>query len=130
MATINIPRPAARRQSDSGRSARREQLARRTRRNGTGYLFMAGAILCFALFSWYPMVREVIMSFQRSNFAGQTTWVGLQNYRHIVDDPDFWNAWKATATFAGLALVFGYALPFLVAIVLNEMRHGRTYFSL
>jgi multiple sugar transport system permease protein len=117
-------RPAA------GRPERRSRLARKTRENTTGYLFMIGAIGCFALFYWYPMVREVIMSFQRTNFAGQTTWVGLANYRHIVADPSFWAAWRATALFALLALVLGYLVPFATAIVLNELRHFRGYFRL
>jgi multiple sugar transport system permease protein len=119
-----IGRPASRRQ---GRPSR---YARQARRSGTGYLFMIGAIACFALFSWYPMIREVIMSFQRTNFAGDTTWVGLANYRHVIADPSFWSAWRATALFALLALVFGYLVPFVTAIVLNELRHCRAYFRL
>ena len=27
--------------------------------------FLIGAVLCFAFFSWYPIVREIIMSFQK-----------------------------------------------------------------
>ncbi len=103
---------------------------RETRRNLTAYGFLIGAVVCFALFSWYPMIREVVMSFQKTNFAGETTWVGLQNYRHIIADPSFWGAWRATALFAGLALVFGYAIPFVTAVVLNELRHWRGYFRL
>jgi multiple sugar transport system permease protein len=126
---INVPgdrigRAAPRRQG------RRSRYARRARSSGTGYLFMIGAIVCFALFSWYPMIREVIMSFQRTNFAGDTTWVGLANYRHVIADPSFWSAWRATALFALLALVFGYLVPFVTAIVLNELRHCRAYFRL
>jgi multiple sugar transport system permease protein len=112
------------------RPERRARLALTARRGATGYLFMFGAILCFALFSWYPMVREVIMSFQRTNFAGETTWVGLENYRHVFADPSFWAAWRATALFALLALVFGYAVPFVTALILNELRHFRAYFRL
>jgi multiple sugar transport system permease protein len=130
MATINVSQSTTQPPLALGRAARRDRFARRVRRNTTGYLFLAGAIICFAIFSWYPMIREVIMSFQKTNFAGQTKWVGFQNYRHIFADPDFTNAWKATAAFAGLALIFGYLLPFLTAIVLNEIRHGMGYFRL
>lgn len=92
----------------------------------TGYAFLAGAIFCFALFSWYPMVRGIVMSFQRTR-RGETTWVGWANYERIVQDPSFWTAWKNTATFTLLALILGYALPFVVAIVFNELRHARGY---
>ena len=109
---------------------RRPLRTRKLRDNTSAYVLMVGAIFCFALFSWFPMIREVIMSFQKTKFAGETTWVGLQNYRHIVRDPSFWGAWRATALFAGLALIFGYAIPFVTAVVLNELRHWRGYFRL
>jgi multiple sugar transport system permease protein len=100
--------------------------ARRTRTNLTGYAFLSGAVLCFAVFSWYPMVRGVLMSFQRTR-RGETTWVGWDNYERIVNDPSFWTAWKNTFYFTALALILGYAVPFLVAILLNEFRHAKGY---
>ena len=99
---------------------------RRVRTNLTGYAFLLGAVACFALFSWYPMVRGVVMSFQRTR-RGETTWVGWDNYARIVDDPSFWTAWTNTLYFTALALVLGYALPFGVAILLNEFRHVKGY---
>jgi multiple sugar transport system permease protein len=91
-----------------------------------GWAFMAGAILCFALFSWYPMIRGIIVSFQRTR-RGVTTWVGWANYDRVVHDPSFWTAWKNTAYFTVLALILGYAVPFVVAIIFNEFRHARGY---
>jgi multiple sugar transport system permease protein len=96
------------------------------RRNLTGWGFLAGGVLCFALFSWYPMLRELVMSFQRTRY-GVTSWAGLDNFSRVVDDPDFWKAWRNTAEFTGLALVVGFALPFLVAVVLNELRHAKGF---
>jgi multiple sugar transport system permease protein len=127
MAVITVPgvaeqygagaRPAGRRRGGRGR---------KLQNNLTGYAFLIGAVVCFALFSWYPMVRGVVMSLQRSR-AGVTTWVGLDNYQRIVNDPSFWTAWKNTLYFTVLALVFGYAVPFFVAILLNELRHAKGY---
>ncbi len=83
-------------------------------------------MLCFALFSWYPMVREIIMSFQKTHL-GVTTWAGWANYIRIFHDPEFRTAWANTLEFTGLALVFGYAVPFFTAILLNELRHAKGY---
>jgi multiple sugar transport system permease protein len=74
------------------------------------------------------MVREVIMSFQKTNFAGDTKWVGFENYRHVFADPDFWAAWRMSGLFTLFALVLGFAVPLAVAVVLNEMRHAKGYF--
>ncbi|MDG4760938.1 sugar ABC transporter permease [Micromonospora sp. WMMD710] len=87
---------------------------------------MIGAVLCFVVFSWYPMVRGIVMSFQRTR-RGETTWVGWDNYSRILADPSFWPAWQNTLYFTVLALVVGYAVPFCVAILLNEFRHAKGY---
>jgi len=128
--TINVSAAAAFDARAAARARRRAPLARRLRRHGTGYLFLLGAVICFALFSWYPMIREVIMSFQKTNFAGDTKWVGFQNYRHVWADPDFWTAWRNSGLFTLFALVLAFAVPFAVAVVLNEIRHARSYFRL
>src|SRR5487761_1168183 len=113
------PGPFERRAVGSRRS-------RQLRRNLSAHGVLIGALLCFALFSWYPMAREIIMSFQKTHL-GVTTWAGWQNYSRIFHDPTFWTAWRNTLEFTGLALVFGYAVPFFAAILLNELRHAKGY---
>ena len=99
---------------------------RKLRDNLTGYAFLIGAIFCFALFQWFPMIRGIVMSFQHTK-RGVTTWVGFDNFVRIVQDPSFWTAWKNTFYFTVLALILGYVVPFVVAILLNELRHGKGY---
>jgi len=101
-------------------------LRRKVRQNLTAHGFLIGAVLCFGYFSWYPMVREIVMSFQKTK-RGRTTWVGLDNLDHILQDPAFWQAWRNTLLFTVLALLLGFGVPFLVAILLNELRHARSY---
>ena len=108
------------------RQAVRGRRSRQLRRNLSAHGFLIGAVLCFAFFSWYPMAREIIMSFQKTHL-GVTTWAGWQNYSRIFHDPTFWTAWRNTLEFTGLALVFGYAVPFFAAILLNELRHAKGY---
>lgn len=105
---------------------RRARRNRRLKDNLTGYAFLIGAVICFAFFSWYPMIRGVVMSFQRTR-AGETTWVGWENYERIINDPSFWTAWQNTLYFTVLALVLGYAVPFFLAVLLNEFRHAKGY---
>src|SRR6202042_2619599 len=106
---------------------RPKALLPRARRNAGAWAFLIGAVLCFSFFSWYPIVREVIMSFQKPVYGGGFAWTGWSNYIRIFHDPTFWQAWRNTAEFTLLALVLGFALPFVVAIVLNELRHARGY---
>ena len=111
----------------TARGRRPRALLPRARRNAAAWGFLIGAVLCFSFFSWYPIVREVIMSFQKPVYGGGYAFAGWSNYLRIFRDPTFWQAWRNTLEFTVLALVVGYAVPFVVAIVLNELRHARGY---
>jgi multiple sugar transport system permease protein len=100
---------------------------RNLRRNLSAYGFLSGALICFAFFSWYPIIREFMLSFQQNNFVDPPVWVGLDNFTTVFRDSAFQPAWVNTVVFTLLALVFGYAIPFVIAIVLNELRHARGY---
>lgn len=98
--------------------------------NLTAYALLAGGLLCFALFSWYPIARAVLLGFEHTNFVGVSRWVGLANFRRLFADPEFFAAWRNTFQFTGFALVIGFLAPFGLAVVLNELRHARTLFRL
>jgi multiple sugar transport system permease protein len=102
---------------------------RNLKRNLTAHGFLIGAVLCFAFFSWYPMVREFLLAFQKTD-QGEVSWVGMDNLSTVFNDPAFWQAWRNTLLFTVLALVLGFAVPFVVAIVINELRHGKGYLRL
>jgi multiple sugar transport system permease protein len=125
----NVLTGAARRATaaPAAHGRRPRALLPRARRNGAAWGFLIGAVLCFSFFSWYPIVREVIMSFQKPVYGGGFAWTGWTNYIRIFHDPTFWQAWRNTIEFTLLALVIGFAVPFVVAIVLNELRHARGY---
>ncbi|MGC4833321.1 carbohydrate ABC transporter permease [Micromonospora vinacea] len=120
------PRKPGRPPSPYSARPQRTSLGRKVRDDLTGHSFLIGAVLCFVVFSWYPMVRGIIMSFQRTR-RGETTWVGWDNYSRIIADPSFWTAWQNTFYFTVLALALGYVVPFFVAILLNEFRHAKGY---
>jgi multiple sugar transport system permease protein len=119
------PKPLARRRPPRQRGGTR--LAPKVQRNVAAWGFLVGAVICFSFFSWYPIVREVIMSFQKPIYGGGYAWAGWHNYVTIWHDPEFWIAWRNTLEFTLLALVIGFAVPFCVAILLNELRHARGY---
>ncbi|QES43970.1 ABC transporter permease [Streptomyces venezuelae] len=119
-AVAPAPSPAPRRP----RAARRRAL----RENVTAYGFLSAAVVIFALFSWWPIVRNVLLGFQDVNFATGNTWNGTSNFAKLFDDPLFLTAWKNTGLFTLYALVLGFAVPFLTAVLLNEFRHARAYF--
>jgi multiple sugar transport system permease protein len=113
---------------DPRKRPRNGRLRRAIGDNLLAYAFMAGGLACFALFSWYPLVRGIILSFQQDNFVTDPYWVGTENYAALFEDPLFWTAWKNTLVFTGFALVLGYLVPLFLAILLNELRHLKGFF--
>ena len=92
-------------------------------------LFALPMLLIFTAFSWYPIVRLVVLSFQHTNLVDPPTWAGLDNFREVINDPLFRTAVKNTAYFAGLALLFGYPIPLVMAVLISESRRFRGAYS-
>jgi len=116
-----IARPRRRRRSAPVRWARGGGL--------TAVLFALPMLTIFTAFSWYPIVRLVVLSFQQTNLVDPATWVGLDNFRAVINDPLFATAVKNTAYFALLALIFGYPIPLMAAVLISESRRFRGTFS-
>ncbi|MFR9800463.1 carbohydrate ABC transporter permease [Streptomyces sp. MS06] len=121
------PRPAPVR--PAGTAPPSGRFARSLKRNLTAHGFLIGAVVCFAVFSWYPMIREFLLAFQKTDQGG-TSWVGWHNLTTVYHDPAFWQAWRNTLLFTVLALLLGFAVPFVTAVVINEFRHGQGYLRL
>ena len=100
-------------------------------RNGglTTFLFLLPLLLIFGAFSWYPIVRTFVMAFQHTNLVQAPTWVGLDNFRTVIHDPQTPIAVKNTVYFAVLALLFGYPIPLIAAVLMSEVRRARGWYS-
>jgi multiple sugar transport system permease protein len=90
--------------------------------------FLLPLLLIFGAFSWYPIVRLVLISLQHTNEI-TTTWVGFQNFSEVWNDPLFPIAVKNTLEFAGLALLFGYPIPLVAAVLMSEVRKRRGLYA-
>ncbi len=108
----------------------RRSVRRLVSRDGLGaFVFLVPLLLIFGVFAWFPIVRAVVMAFQQTNLVSEPTWVGLQNFQHVLADPLFYTAVKNTAWFALLALVFGFPIPLVLAVIMSEVRRHRGIFS-
>jgi multiple sugar transport system permease protein len=93
------------------------------------FAFLLPLIVIFGLFSWFPIVRSIVMSFQRTNLVSTPTFVGLDNFANVLGDPLFGTAVSNTAYFALLALIFGYPIPLFLAVLMSEARRFKGVYS-
>ncbi|MCX7000366.1 MAG: sugar ABC transporter permease [Candidatus Sumerlaeota bacterium] len=93
----------------------------------SGISFLTPAVILFATFAWLPILWSVVISFQHFsiNPNEKSTWAGFQNYKDLFEDPTFMTAWGNVLLFVGLALVIGYFIPVILAILINEIRHAK-----
>ncbi len=93
-----------------------------------GYAFMAPYILLFLIFVVGPVVSAVYLSFTYFNILEAPQWIGWTNYRALlVDDDIFLIAIGNTLTFAIITGPVSLIASFLLAWLLNRMRHRSVY---
>ena len=92
-------------------------------------LFLLPLLVVFTAFSWYPIAESVVMSFQQTNLVTAPVFVGLDNFRTVLTDPLLWTAVRNTLWFAFLALLFGYPVPLVAAVLMSEVRRFRGLYS-
>lgn len=111
--------------------------ARRRRRAG-GWIrgdgphtivFLLPLLFSFVLFSWKPIVDAAVMAFQQTNLITSPEWVGVENFVNVLDDPLLGTAVLNTLWFAVLALILGYPIPLVVAVLMSEVRRARGLYS-
>ncbi len=105
-------------------------LLTRARGSAGTIVFLLPMLLVFGLFSWWPIVRSVIMSVQQTNLVTPPTFVGLDNFRAVLEDPLLTTAVQNTLWFALLALVFGYPVPLILAVIMSDVRRARGLYAL
>jgi ABC-type sugar transport system permease subunit len=102
----------------------RRRRAAGVRRELVGVLFLLPALVIFGLFSWWPILRGLLISFQQTNLVDPATWVGLENFRALTDDPLVGTAVQNTLLFVGLGLLIGFPAPLILAAVMSTIRRG------
>jgi multiple sugar transport system permease protein len=102
----------SRSRSSTGSLRRRESLV--------GYLMILPAVIGFLVFTAGPILASLALSLTDFNIISPPSWVGLQNYRDLVQDQLFWQAVKVTVKYAVVALPLGLILALAVAVLLNQ----------
>jgi multiple sugar transport system permease protein len=95
----------------------------------TAYLFLTPFLFFFILFIAKAVVQSVYLSFFDYNPLQAThPFVGLQNYKELVNDQLWWQSVVHTAIFAVLTVTGTTILALFAALAVNNPIPGRTFF--
>jgi multiple sugar transport system permease protein len=97
------------------------------RRNLLPYALVLPIILYEGVMLVYPILQGIYGSFTRIELASNRppTWVGLDNYVRMFNDPAFWKVMQTTLTFTGLVIVVAICAGLLTALLFNNSFRGR-----
>jgi multiple sugar transport system permease protein len=95
---------------------------------GTALLFLSPSIIIVAVFIVFPILFSFYLSFHEWNmFSADQDFVGLQNYRTLFRDPEFWGVFWHTTVYTLGTVPINMALALLVAYVLNKRIRGKRF---
>ncbi len=91
------------------------------------YLLALPILAYEAIFILYPISQGIYASFTKQSAIGRpATWIGLANYRRMLQDEAFWSVMAHTLVYmvAVIAVAIGFGLG--SALILNRQFGGRT----
>ncbi len=91
--------------------------------NKVAYLFIAPFVLTFVVFSIYPVVRTLYLSFTDYKGFGEAQIVGLSNYIRVFKDKFFWRALGNTVRMWSVNIVLQLGLAFLLTIIFSDIKY-------
>ncbi|WP_075679296.1 carbohydrate ABC transporter permease [Roseburia sp. 831b] len=91
--------------------------------NKMGYLFVLPFVVVFLIFSVYPVLRTLYLSFTNYRGFGEATWTGFSNYIRVFQDKFFWKALWNTVRIWIVNIVLQLGLAFLLTIVFSDIKY-------
>jgi multiple sugar transport system permease protein len=103
-----------------GQDRRPGERARKLRRTGTGWAFVAPATVIVLGLSLFPAGWALLLSLEKWNGFTPATFVGLQNYQALFADPQMWDAVAHTALYTALFVPMSVFVGLFLAVALNR----------
>lgn len=101
---------------------------RQIKRDRFLYALAALPLLYFVIFRYLPMVGLIIAFQDYDPFLGigamfnLENFVGVKHFRNFFDSIFFWNVVRNTVLISFYKLLFGFPLPIILALLINEVR--------
>ncbi|WP_436242949.1 ABC transporter permease [Paenibacillus sp. LjRoot56] len=88
------------------------------------HLMLIPGLIAILIFQYYPMAG-IAIAFQKympTQGLFHSKWIGLDNFRYVMELPDFYRVLWNTIYIALMKIIVGLIVPIVIAILLNEVR--------
>jgi multiple sugar transport system permease protein/raffinose/stachyose/melibiose transport system permease protein len=86
------------------------------------------AVVLYTVLTVVPVGVAVYLSLTDWNGFSSADFIGLDNYRHLFDDPNSTQSWYVTALIAAVGTVFEVGLGLAYALILKGRSRGNSFF--
>lgn len=93
------------------------------------WLLILPSLLFFLVFSWQPLLAGMWLSFQDTKGYEGVGFNWFQNYIDVVTNSVFQQTLVNTGLYVFWSVVIGFAIPIIVAIIINELIHMKSFFK-
>ncbi|MDA3846277.1 MAG: sugar ABC transporter permease [Vallitaleaceae bacterium] len=86
-----------------------------------GYLFITPFFLVFVSLQIYPILKTFYYTFTNYKGYGEETWIGLANWKAVITDKFFWQAFVKTWKIWGVNIVVQLGLALLLVMIFSDI---------
>lgn len=86
----------------------------------TPWILLLPSLIFLMLFTFYPIIKTVYLSFFNSEMGMSSTFAGFDNFSRMMKDEIFWKVLKNNIIFAIGTVPLGVGLGLLMAILVNR----------
>jgi ABC-type sugar transport system permease subunit len=100
----------------------RKPLWQQIRRSWYLYALLLPTFAFLLVFTYYPALLALIVSFFTWDPGFRFEFVGLRNFQRVLTDPLFWQSWRNMGVIAIWTFTVPFLMPFLVAELIFNLR--------
>lgn len=93
------------------------------------WLLLVPTVFSIVICQWNPVIKGFYMSFFHTSGYDIAGFAGLENYKNVLTDTMFLSTLKNMVEYVVWSLVIGFLPPLVIAIMLNELVHGKQLFK-
>jgi ABC-type sugar transport system permease subunit len=109
-------------------NAKKIVLSEQWRRRALPYLIVSPYLLHLVLFVLFPVVFSIVLTFHQWNIIAPMEYVGLDNFKRLVQDRLFWKAILNTLRFLLVHIPLQIVVALALAYFLNQKLFLRGFF--
>ncbi len=90
--------------------------------------FLFPALVMMTIFLFYPFIMSIVKSFYETDGFMQSTYVGLDNYRRLIEDKTIRTAVLNTFELMAYVIIFEIGIAVILAVMVDSLTRGQAFF--